>query len=60
MRQFKWIEWNLQKLDAHGLSADEVEAAFDRIIRLEERSRWVFSDVGPSARWPPDLGDLAI
>ena len=37
MRQFKWIEWNLQKIDAHGLSADEVEAAFDRIVRIEER-----------------------
>ena len=21
MRQFKWIEWNLEKIDAHGLSA---------------------------------------
>ena len=37
MRQFKWIEWNLQKIDAHGLSADEVEAAFDRVVRIEER-----------------------
>ena len=37
MRRFKWIEWNLQKIDAHGLSADEVEAAFDRVVRIEER-----------------------
>ena len=37
MRQFKWIEWNLQKIDAHGLSPDEVEAAFDRVFRLQER-----------------------
>jgi hypothetical protein len=37
MRQFKWIEWNLQKIDAHGLSAAEVEAAFDRIIQIDER-----------------------
>jgi hypothetical protein len=37
MRQFKWIEWNLQKIDAHGLSADEVEAAFDRVLVLQER-----------------------
>lgn len=37
MRQFKWIEWNLQKIASHSLSADEVEAAFDRVIRLEER-----------------------
>jgi hypothetical protein len=37
MRQFKWIEWNLQKIDAHGLSAEEVEAAFDRVFALQER-----------------------
>ena len=37
MRQFKWIEWNLQKIGAHGLSAEEVEAAFDRVFRLQER-----------------------
>jgi hypothetical protein len=37
MRQFKWIEWNLQKIDAHGLSAEEVEAAFDQVFSLQER-----------------------
>lgn len=37
MRQFKWIAWNLEKIDAHALSAVEVEAAFDRVFRLEER-----------------------
>src|SRR5437763_13484762 len=37
MRRFKWIEWNLQKIDAHGLSAEEVEAAFDRVFSLQER-----------------------
>ena len=37
MRQFKWIEWNLQKIDAHGLSAAEVEAAFDHVFSLQER-----------------------
>ena len=37
MRRFKWIEWNLQKIDAHGLSSEEVEAAFDRVFPLEER-----------------------
>jgi hypothetical protein len=37
MRQFKWIEWNLQKIDAHKLSAEEVEAAFDRVFSLEQR-----------------------
>jgi len=37
MRQFKWIGWNLQNIDAHGLSADEVEAAFDSVFSLQER-----------------------
>jgi len=37
MRRFKWIEWNLQKIAAHSLSAEEVEAALDRIIQLDER-----------------------
>jgi hypothetical protein len=37
MRQFKWIEWNLNKIDAHGLVADDVEAAFDRVYQIEQR-----------------------
>jgi hypothetical protein len=37
MRRFKWIEWNLQKIDAHGLSPAEVEAAFDQVLALRER-----------------------
>jgi hypothetical protein len=37
MRQFRWIEWNLQKIDAHALSSEEVESAFDRVFRLERR-----------------------
>jgi hypothetical protein len=37
MRRFKWIEWNLLKIDAHGLSAREVEDAFDRVLLLQER-----------------------
>ena len=37
MRPFKWIAWNLQKIDAHNLSAEEVEAAFDRVFSLQER-----------------------
>ncbi|MGL4423152.1 MAG: hypothetical protein ACRCZF_20995, partial [Gemmataceae bacterium] len=38
MRRFKWIEWNLQKIDAHSLSRDEVEAAFDQVLSLDHRS----------------------
>jgi hypothetical protein len=37
MRRFKWIEWNLGKIDAHGLTAQEVEAAFDNVFTLQER-----------------------
>jgi len=37
MRRFKWIEWNLEKIAAHALSAEEVEAAYNRIIQLESR-----------------------
>ncbi len=37
MRQFKWIEWNLQKIDSHGLTAEEVEAAFDNVFDLRQR-----------------------
>ena len=37
MRRFKWIDWNLEKIAAHALSAEQVEAAFDRVVRLEER-----------------------
>jgi len=37
MRQFKWIEWNLEKIDSHALSVEEVEAVFDRVFRLHKR-----------------------
>ena len=37
MRRFKWIEWNLEKIAAHALSAEEVEAAYNRILELEPR-----------------------
>lgn len=37
MRIFKWIDWNLGKVDAHGLSAVEVEAAFDNVQGIERR-----------------------
>jgi hypothetical protein len=37
MRRFKSIGWNLQKTATHGLSAKEVEAAFDRVYQLDER-----------------------
>lgn len=37
MRRFKWIEWNLQKIEVHGLSAEDVEAAFDSVFEFTER-----------------------
>jgi hypothetical protein len=37
MRQFQWIERNLERIEDRALSAEEVEAAFDRVYRLEER-----------------------
>ena len=37
MRRFTWIEWNLQKIEGHGLSLEEVEAAFDRVFDLQRR-----------------------
>jgi len=67
MRQFKWIEWNLQKIAAHNLTADEVEAAFDRIIRLDERQDDSFEMLAeiPSGRrirviWRYDREDEAL
>ena len=52
MRKFKWIEWNLQKIDAYGLSAVDVEAAFDRVFSLQERKDGSFQMFGatPSGR----------
>ncbi|MBX9580009.1 MAG: hypothetical protein K2X87_06835 [Gemmataceae bacterium] len=38
MRRFKWIEWNRQKVAAHALSPEEVEAAFDRVYDVQERA----------------------
>ena len=52
MRRFKWIEWNLSKIAAHGLAADEGEAPFDRVFSIQERddgSFQMFAEV-PSGR----------
>jgi hypothetical protein len=37
MRRFKWIDWNLQKIAGHALSAEEVEAAYNRVVHVERR-----------------------
>ena len=67
MRRFKWIEWNLQKIAAHSLSAEDVEAAFDRVYQLQERrdgSFQMFCEI-PSGRriwiiWRYDREDDSI
>lgn len=42
MRRFKWIDWNLRKIDDHGLSPAEVEGAFDRVLSLRRRREGSF------------------
>ncbi|MEX0711326.1 MAG: hypothetical protein WD278_03185 [Pirellulales bacterium] len=67
MRQFKWIEWNLDKIDAHALSAEEVEAAFDQVFSIEERKDGCYQMFAqtPSGRriwviWRHDREDDAL
>ena len=67
MRQFKWIEWNIDKIDAHALSSDEVEAAFDRVLSLQQRndgSFQMFAETPAGRRiwviWRYDREDDAI
>ena len=52
MRKFKWIDWKIRKIGAHGLSIQEVEAGFDRVFSLDERndgSFQMFAEI-PSGR----------
>jgi hypothetical protein len=37
MPRFKWIDWNLAKIDTHGLTQADVESAFDRILQTTSR-----------------------
>jgi hypothetical protein len=67
VRRFKWIDWNLAKVGAHGLSAEEVEASFDRVLLLRDRSDDSFEMVAelPSGRrvwviWRYDTEDDEI
>ncbi|MBI2933424.1 MAG: hypothetical protein HYY16_17405 [Planctomycetes bacterium] len=36
MIRFKWKEWNLDKIAAHGLSREDVETAYDRRLGLHQ------------------------
>ena len=67
MRHFKWIEWNLRKIDVHGLSTAEVEASFDRVFSVQERRDGSFQmfAAAPSGRriwviWRYDRDDDEI
>lgn len=67
MRKFKWIEWNLQKIGAHNLSAEEVEPAFDQVFQVQERSDGSFQMYAttPSGRriwviWRYDREDAEV
>ena len=53
MARFKWVEWNLDKIAAHGLSYEEVEHAFEHRVRShQEREDGSYETVGqtPSGR----------
>lgn len=64
MREFKWIEWNLEKIEAHTLTSQEVEASFDKVYHLQQRkdgSFQMFAEI-PSGRriwviWRYDQND---
>ena len=66
MRRFKWIDWNLQKIATHGLSAAEVEAAFNRVVSIRTRRDGSYEMIAtiPSGRtivviWRYDRGGVA-
>jgi hypothetical protein len=43
MAEFVWIDWNLAKIDAHALSADEVEFAWEHRVDV---AQWDDPDPG--------------
>jgi len=51
--RFRWIEWNLDKIAAHGLTFEDVEHAFERHVGPhQERSDGSYETIGvtPSGR----------
>jgi hypothetical protein len=42
--EFHWIEWNLQKIDNHALSSEEVESAWHRRrdLRIRKHQNGVY------------------
>lgn len=48
MIRFRWNEWNLDKVAAHGLSSDDVEHAFNhRLGPHQERDDGSYETLGP-------------
>jgi hypothetical protein len=67
MRRFKWIDWNIDKVNAHALSPEDVEAAFETILSIRERRDGSFEMYAetPSGRriwviWRYDTADDEI
>jgi len=51
--RFRWIEWNLDKIAAHGLTFEDVEHAFEHHVGPhQERSDGAYETIGvtPSGR----------
>ena len=55
MAQFVWIDWNLAKIDLHGLSEEEVEHAWHH---RQDAESWTDPEPGtvsfgklPNGRW---------
>ena len=49
MTRFKWDEWNLAKIAAHGLSAEDVEYAYEHAPAPHaEREDGSFETTGPT------------
>ena len=47
MRRFRWIEWNLDKIAAHGLTYEDVEHAVEHHIGPhQERSDGSYETIG--------------
>ena len=47
MTRFKWIEWNVDKIAAHGLSVEDVEFAWEHRVGLhQEREDGSFETIG--------------
>lgn len=63
MARFKWKEWNVDKIAAHGLSREDVEAAYEKRLGLhQERADGSYLTMGvtPAGRvisiiWRYDL-----